>query len=338
MKSEVDAGKRKGDNMQKSALLFRAFLGALILIAPSSTWAVELKEGVEQLATQLAKSAPEGKQLRVAVTDFPDLQEVVSELGRYVAERLTTRLSQDPTFWVIERRRLGQLLGELRFGMSDLVDPAKAKQLGKMVGVEAIVVGSISDLGNQVDLYARMIEIETGRLLSGASVTISKDQIVAELLRRGPVVSAPGGMMTPSPPGAAKAVSMEGFVFEARGCRRTSGQFFCVVALINAGEEERELTLNGGDWNKPSSQLIDNRGNQYPTAIRIRGRPTNNYLHEKFVPKVPVNVIFSPYEVRRRGDEPTWGDVHEAATHMTVVIGIDGFKKSPVLRDIPISN
>lgn len=179
--------------MRKEWMLSYLLLFGLILTLPDAVWAVDLKEGVEQLATQLAKSVLEGKQLRVAVTDFPDIgpQEVVSDLGRYIAERLTTRLSQDPKFWVIERRRLGQVLGELRFSMSDLVDPEKAKQLGKMVGVEAIVVGSISDLGNQVDLDARMIEIETGKTLPGAAVTISKDQVVAGLLARGRVAAAP---------------------------------------------------------------------------------------------------------------------------------------------------
>jgi hypothetical protein len=60
---------------------------------------VELTAGLERLAGQLAKSVPAGRSLRVAVADFPDLQGVTSNLGRYVAERLTTRLgAQTATF------------------------------------------------------------------------------------------------------------------------------------------------------------------------------------------------------------------------------------------------
>lgn len=125
-------------------------LSLLFVISSAPSWAADLKEAVEQLAVQLAKSVPEGQTMRVAVTDFPDLQGVTSDLGRYIAERLTTRLSaQTQKFRVIERRRLGQVLGELRFSMSDLVDPDKAKQLGKMLGVEAIAVGTLSDLGDE---------------------------------------------------------------------------------------------------------------------------------------------------------------------------------------------
>ncbi len=211
--------------IRSSMLLF-----SVMFTLPDLTWAVDLKEGVERLATQLAESVPEGKQLRVAVTDFPDLQEVTSDLGRYVAERLTTRLSQNPKFWVIERRRLGQVLAELKFSMSDLVDPAKAKQLGRMVGVEAIVVGSISELGNVVDLDARVIEIETGKTLPGATVTISKDQVVAELLQRGRVAAAPSPRApgvpaqvptgpTPTPPAGPRKVPSQPVVITADNWR-----------------------------------------------------------------------------------------------------------------------
>lgn len=48
-----------------------------LLVVPSApAGAADLKEAVEQLAVQLAKSVPEGRTMRVAVTDFPDLQGV----------------------------------------------------------------------------------------------------------------------------------------------------------------------------------------------------------------------------------------------------------------------
>lgn len=164
-------------------LLTSLLMGVALL--PISAHAADLREGIEQLAGQVGQAAPEGRQLRVAITDFPDLQRVTSDLSRYIAERLTTRLVQNPRFSVLERRRLGQVLGELKFGLSDLADPNKVKQLGRMVGVEALVFGSISDLGNVVDIDARLIEVETSRLVHSASVSILKDRVVAQLLSEG---------------------------------------------------------------------------------------------------------------------------------------------------------
>lgn len=207
-----------------------SFLAGTFL--PRTTWAADLKEGVEQLADQLTKSVPEQKQLRVAVTDFPDLQGVISDLGRYIAERLTTRLSQHPNFSVIERRRLGQVLGELKFSVSDLVDPDKAKQLGKMLGVEALVVGSLSDLGNVVDVDARIIEIESNHMLPGALISILKDQVVQQMMERGREASAPtGSPLIPSqaPSGSRQAsqrLFISGITWKGIGPlpRRTSPQ------------------------------------------------------------------------------------------------------------------
>jgi TolB-like protein len=169
----------------------------LLVISGEAAQAAELKEAVEQLASQLAKGAPEGKPVRIAVTDLPDLQGVTSDLGRYVAERLTSRMIQSGRFRVIERRRLGQVLNELRFSMSDLVDPAKAKQLGRLAGVDALVVGSVSDLGNSVEVDARIIEVETSNMLLAATATISKDDTVKAMLDRGRVAPAEAQARTP---------------------------------------------------------------------------------------------------------------------------------------------
>jgi TolB-like protein len=159
-------------------------VGLLIIISHTAS-AQDLRSGVEQLADQIIQVAPQDKTLRVAVIDFPDLLNVMSDLGRYIANRLTTRLAQSEKFFVVERQRLGQLLSELKFSMTDLVDPEKAKQLGQIVGVEAILVGTVSDLGNQVDVDARVIEIDTSRMLVSVATTISKDQVVTQLMGRG---------------------------------------------------------------------------------------------------------------------------------------------------------
>jgi curli biogenesis system outer membrane secretion channel CsgG len=96
-------------------IIWGGVLAALALPASAQT----LRTGVEQLAEQFIKSLPDDRQLRVAVADFQDLQNVTSDLGRFIASRLTTRLAQSPKFFVVERQRFGQVLAELRFSMTD---------------------------------------------------------------------------------------------------------------------------------------------------------------------------------------------------------------------------
>lgn len=166
-------------------------LGPLII---NTAWAIDLDEGIDELAKQLTKGAETRKRMTIAVAEFPDLEETVTNLGRYIAEGLSTKFSQISTFQVIERRRLAQVLAELKLGMSDLINPTKAKRLGQMTGVEVIAVGTISDLGSTVKINARLIEIESATALTGASVRVSKDPIVEKMLREGRT-----GRLIPSP-------------------------------------------------------------------------------------------------------------------------------------------
>jgi TolB-like protein len=149
--------------------------------APQQTGAVPLSQGIADVAAQLAKSIPEGHPMTVAVTDFPDLGGQTCRMGRYVAERLTTLLSQHAQCRLIERRRLDLVLQELKFSMSELVDPTKARKLGQMLGVQGLVIGTISDVGSTLDLDARIIDIQTSVSLPGASASIIQDDMLKRL-------------------------------------------------------------------------------------------------------------------------------------------------------------
>jgi len=258
--------------------------------------AQDVRSGVEQVAEQIIKAAPQGRELRIAVIDFPDLLNVTSDLGRFVANRLTTRLSQSQKFFVVERQRLSQVLAELRFSMTDLVDPEKAKQLGKMVGVEAVVVGTVSDLGNQVDLDARIIEIETSRTLVSVTATISRDQVVSQLMERGrtealpPTPTSPPGSQTQPQQPVTTARSMERQTASSR--QESSGSSFqnsflrvtyksigkasdkksinLVLQFENISEEKLLLAVRKDLNDRFNGSLVDESGNVFVLS-RLNG-------------------------------------------------------------------
>jgi len=299
----------------------------LLLVGPAI--AADLREAVEQLSGELAKRV-QGKQVRVAVTDFPDLQGVTSDLGRYIAERLTTRLSQTPNFLVIERRRLGQVLGELKFSMSDLVDPTKARQLGNMLGVEALVVGSVSDLGNQVDVDARIIDIETNRMLPGATVTVSRDQVVSDLIQRGreqAVEKGSGPSQSASEPPSQtqtpkRQVVLDGFVWEIRRCQRAGAVVTCHLMVTNTAKHERTAYLD-----HVHSYIYDDAGNNYSGRRSRFGNKEEaffNGVQQLLLPELPMAgfVVFE--------------GVAAPATKVTFGFGCKEGRCNAVLRDIPL--
>ena len=136
------------------------------------------------LVSQIVTSLSQNQKSKVAVIEFSDIQGKVTNLGRYFAEELTTRLYLTGKFEVIERQLLNKILREHQFSLSGIIDENSAVELGKILGVDAIATGSITDLGSNVKVNARLISAESGKLFSVASVKIYKDDTIRKLLEQ----------------------------------------------------------------------------------------------------------------------------------------------------------
>lgn len=109
----------------------------------------------QQAAPEMAKSS--GRKKRVAILDF-DYATVHGgvaaifgqdiDIGKGITDLLVTRLVKDGTYSVIERKALDKILAEQNFSNSDRANPMSAAKLGKLLGVDAIIVGSITQFGN----------------------------------------------------------------------------------------------------------------------------------------------------------------------------------------------
>ncbi len=125
-------------------ILFSLFLVALVLPV---------------LATAQASSTTAGthRPKRVAVFDF-DYATVQSgaaalfgsnvDVGKGIADLLVRHLVQDGTYSVIERKNIDKVLGEQNFSNSDRADATSAAKIGRLLGVDAIIVGSVTQFGN----------------------------------------------------------------------------------------------------------------------------------------------------------------------------------------------
>jgi len=69
------------------------------------------------------------------------------DIGKGIADMLVDRLVNDGTYSVIERKVLDKLIAEQNFSNSDRADPTSAAKIGKLLGVSAIIVGSITQFG-----------------------------------------------------------------------------------------------------------------------------------------------------------------------------------------------
>jgi len=95
---------------------------------------------------------------RIAILDFDysTVQTVSASLfgtnvdiGKGIQQMLVTDLVKDGSYSVIERAVMDKILSEQNFSNSNRADPNSAAKIGKLLGVDAIIVGNITEFGNE---------------------------------------------------------------------------------------------------------------------------------------------------------------------------------------------
>lgn len=86
--------------------------------------------------------------------------------GAALAEMLTTALINSGHYRIIERQQLEKVLEEQALGQSGALDAETAVVVGKLMSLDAIVVGSVSTLTSAVEADARILHVETGEALA----------------------------------------------------------------------------------------------------------------------------------------------------------------------------
>jgi curli biogenesis system outer membrane secretion channel CsgG len=72
---------------------------------------------------------------------------VNQDIGKGIADLLVDKLVNDGTYSVIERKMLDKIIAEQNMSNSDRFDSNSAAKIGKLLGVDAIIVGSITQFG-----------------------------------------------------------------------------------------------------------------------------------------------------------------------------------------------
>jgi len=107
-------------------------------------------------AAAAAPNAPAAPKKRVAVMnfDYGTVKTTVAaifgtdqDVGKGITDMMVQKLVEDGKYSVIERAALDKILTEQNFSNSDRADPASAAKIGRILGVDTIILGSITKFG-----------------------------------------------------------------------------------------------------------------------------------------------------------------------------------------------
>lgn len=113
------------------------------------------------------RQMPAGKDLKrdkkvetLAVLNF----EGPSGSGPAMAELFSTKLVHGAYYKIVERERLNKILNEQKLGMTGMIDEKTAAQIGKLAGVQAIIVGKVIAYSVNDEPYTKTVtkSVNTG--------------------------------------------------------------------------------------------------------------------------------------------------------------------------------
>jgi len=138
-----------------------------------NNYKLEEKGKTDKIETKY-KIEIEGEKPYIAVFPFEDRTENAN-LGGMISEMLITALIQSNRFNVLERTQLDKILEEQALGQSGALDEQTAVEVGQLIGVDAIIVGSVSMLQKQLELDSRAIDANSGEAHIAASKSVENE-------------------------------------------------------------------------------------------------------------------------------------------------------------------
>ncbi|MFC2170819.1 PEGA domain-containing protein [Calditrichota bacterium] len=106
----------------------------------------------------------------VAVIDLDMSAGVTEGYKRPLSDRLRQELVKTGRFKVVERNNMEGILREQGFQMEDCSSDECAVEMGRLLGVQKIIAGSLAKVGETHTINVRMIDIESGEIVAAHSV------------------------------------------------------------------------------------------------------------------------------------------------------------------------
>jgi curli biogenesis system outer membrane secretion channel CsgG len=158
-------------------------LGVVLLGACAPMSSVKRESPMTATKTEQVKTNMTGPKRRIGVVEFADKSAYGQKrLGTAASDILITELAKTGKFVVVERDKLDKILDEQKLQTSGAIDPRTVANVGKILGLNAIVTGAVSEFGvktegseylivqskrqtAEVTVDIRVTDVETGQVL-----------------------------------------------------------------------------------------------------------------------------------------------------------------------------
>ncbi len=195
----------------------------------AAAWMCAPLQGQEAAPTPVAGAEGPKRLVTIMNFDYGTVKTYVAQIfgsdqdiGKGISDMLVDKLLKDGKYRLVERSALDKLLAEQNFSNSDRADSNTAAKIGKVLGVDAIIIGSITQFGRDdqhtnvggggyglgrfglggvgtskakavVGITARVINVSTGEILASVQGTGESTRASTSLIGGGGGWTGGGG-------------------------------------------------------------------------------------------------------------------------------------------------
>lgn len=137
-----------------------------VVLAPA------VKESLRQLLDYSAIRLDAGTP--VAVAPFTVSNKTEADVGEYITDQMILFASRESALKLVDRD-LEAVAQEASLQLTELFDAETSVAIGKMVGAQVLIVGKLTVRDGGADIFARLVRVETGEILSVAKVSLDNN-------------------------------------------------------------------------------------------------------------------------------------------------------------------
>jgi TolB-like protein len=198
------------------------------------------------------------------------------QLSDYIIDSLIENIVNDRYFSVVDRQQLDAIRKELDFQLSGEVSDETAQSLGKMLGAQTIISGSVTLVGQFYRLSLQAIKVETTEVQAQFNRNIPDGPIISALTEKKISMSARQSNNQSRTPDEEIAPGLTGVITNGKYTGTTWSDGLNPPSTIIFGNNSLKLT--GYYWGNLTGKIYES--NLYSNQIQIWTSKSNNQSFE----------------------------------------------------------
>ena len=146
-------------------LIFTYFCSYQNIESTSENKAQDIYTALELLSSSISQKLENNNIQTLAIMNYTNLNQNNSLIETYISDEIILQLFLKEKFQIIEREQIDYIIKEQKLSASGLINEKSAIELGGILSIDAIILGSISDINNNIIINTKIVSPITGEII-----------------------------------------------------------------------------------------------------------------------------------------------------------------------------